>query len=114
PLSTVKIVNYRLPIAGGGYFRLYPYWLSRMGLKHINRQQKQFIFYLHPWEIDPEQPKISAGWLSRFRHYNNLDKCEARLRNLMSDFKFGTTWDVLNTLGLIEDSEAKAVVNSAA
>lgn len=114
PLSTVKIVNYRLPIAGGGYFRLYPYWLSRMGLKHINRQEKQFIFYLHPWEIDPEQPKISAGWLSRFRHYNNLDKCEARLRNLMSDFKFGTTWDVLNTLGLIEDSEAKAVVNSAA
>ena len=114
PLSTVKIVNYRLPIAGGGYFRLYPYWLSRMGLKQINRQQKQFIFYLHPWEIDPEQPKISAGWLSRFRHYNNLDKCEARLRNLMTDFEFGTTRDVLNTLGLIEEPKAKAVVDSAA
>ena len=102
PLSTAKIINYRLPVAGGGYFRLYPYWLSKMGLKQINRQQKPFIFYLHPWEIDPEQPRIAASWFSRFRHYNNLDKCEARLRNLMTDFKFGTTWDVLNTLGLID------------
>ena len=104
PLSTAKILNYRLPVAGGGYFRLYPYWLSKMGLQQINRQQKPFIFYLHPWEIDPEQPRIDASWLSRFRHYNNLDKCEARLRNLMTDFKFGTTWDVLNTLGLTDTS----------
>ncbi len=102
PLSTAKIINYRLPVAGGGYFRLYPYWLSKMGLQQINRQQKPFIFYLHPWEIDPEQPRIAASWFSSFRHYNNLDKCEARLRNLMTDFKFGTTWDVLNTLGLID------------
>ena len=104
PLSTAKIINYRLPIAGGGYFRLYPYWLSKMGLKQINRQQKPFIFYLHPWEIDPEQPRIETSWFSRFRHYNNLDKCEARLRNLMTDFQFGTTWDVLKTLGLTETS----------
>jgi polysaccharide deacetylase family protein (PEP-CTERM system associated) len=104
PLSAAKIFKYRLPVAGGGYFRLYPYWLSRMGLSQINRQQKPFIFYLHPWEIDPEQPRISASWFSRFRHYNNLDKCEARLRKLMTDFQFGTTWDVLNTLGLTEDT----------
>lgn len=102
PLSTAKIFNYRLPIAGGGYFRLYPYWLSRMGLSQINRQKKPFIFYLHPWEIDPEQPKISASRFSRFRHYNNLDKCEMRLRQLMKDFNFTTTWDVLNSLGLDE------------
>ncbi|MBL4711827.1 MAG: DUF3473 domain-containing protein [Gammaproteobacteria bacterium] len=101
PLSTAKIVNYRLPIAGGGYFRLYPYWLSKMGLKQINNQQKPFIFYLHPWEIDPEQPKIEASWFSRFRHYNNLDKCESRLQKLMTDFEFTTTWDVLDTLGLV-------------
>ena len=104
PLSTAKILNYRLPVAGGGYFRLYPYWLSKMGLKQINRQQKPFIFYLHPWEIDPDQPRISASWFSRFRHYNNLDKCETRLRNLMSDFQFATTWDVLSTLGLTDTS----------
>ena len=100
PLSTAKIINYRLPIAGGGYFRLYPYWLSKMGLKQINRQNRPFIFYLHPWEIDPGQPKISTSWFSRFRHYNNLDKCESRLQNLMTDFQFGTTWDVLTRLGL--------------
>lgn len=105
PLSTAKIINYKLPIAGGGYFRLYPYWLSRMGLKQINQQKKPFIFYLHPWEIDPEQPRISASWFSHFRHYNNLDKCETRLRNLMTDFQFGTTWDVLNTLSLTEVSD---------
>lgn len=100
PLSTARVLNYRLPVAGGGYFRLYPYWLSKAGLKQINRLQKPFIFYLHPWEVDPEQPRISASWLSRFRHYNNLDKCEPRLRKLMSDFQFSTTWDVLGDLGL--------------
>ena len=99
PLSTAKIFNYRLPVAGGGYFRLYPYWLSKAGLSQINRQHKPFIFYLHPWEVDPQQPRISASWFSRFRHYNNLDKCESRLRHLMTDFQFATTWDVLNDLG---------------
>jgi len=102
PLSTAKIINYRLPIAGGGYFRLYPYWLSRMGLKQISRQSKPFIFYLHPWEVDPGQPRIEASWFSRFRHYNNLDKCEARLRKLIADFEFGTTEKVLNNLGLLD------------
>ena len=106
PLSTAKIIKYRLPIAGGGYFRLYPYWLTKAGLTQINRQQKPFIFYLHPWEIDPEQPRISASWFSRFRHYNNLDKCESRLRMLMTDFQFGTTWDVLNALGLTDASDS--------
>ncbi len=103
PLSTAKIFKYRLPVAGGGYFRLYPYWLSKAGLKQINRQQKPFIFYLHPWEIDPEQPRISASWFSRFRHYNNLDKCEDRLRSLMKDFQFDTTWEVLKSLNLVHD-----------
>lgn len=99
PLSTAKVFNYRLPVAGGGYFRLYPYWLSKAGLKQINHQQKPFIFYLHPWEVDPDQPRVSTSWFSRFRHYNNLDKCESRLRSLMTDFRFATTRDVLNDLG---------------
>lgn len=102
PLSTAKLLSYRLPVAGGGYFRLYPYTLTRLGLGQINRRQQPFIFYLHPWEIDPDQPRISASWFSRFRHYNNLNKCESRLRSLMTDFEFGTACDVLNELGLIE------------
>jgi polysaccharide deacetylase family protein (PEP-CTERM system associated) len=100
PLSTAKIFSYRLPIAGGGYFRLYPYMLTKAGLGQINRRQQPFIFYLHPWEIDPQQPRIEASWLSEFRHYNNLDKCESRLRHLLSDFRFGTVWEVLSSLGL--------------
>ncbi len=101
PLSTAKLLKYKLPIAGGGYFRLYPYWLSRAGLRQINRKQKPFIFYLHPWEVDPEQPRISASRFSRFRHYNNLDKCEDRLRQLTSDFEFTTVEKVLQKQGLL-------------
>ncbi len=101
PLSTAKIMKYRLPIAGGGYFRLYPYWLSRTGLRQVNRRKKPFIFYLHPWEVDPEQPRISASRFSRFRHYNNLDKCEGRLRRLASDFQFSTVEKVLQSQGLL-------------
>ena len=101
PLSTAKFMKYKLPIAGGGYFRLYPYWLSRAGLRQINRKEKPFIFYLHPWEVDPEQPRISASRLSRFRHYNNLDKCEDRLRQLTSDFQFTTVEKVLQNQGLL-------------
>lgn len=103
PLSTVKIFSYRLPIAGGGYFRLYPYRLSKACLSQINRRQQSFIFYLHPWEIDPDQPRIPAGWLSRFRHYNNLEKCEARLKSLMGHFHFGTVLDVLHNQGLLKN-----------
>jgi polysaccharide deacetylase family protein (PEP-CTERM system associated) len=101
PLSTARVFGYRLPVAGGGYFRLYPYALTRAGLRQINRQGKPFIFYLHPWEIDPDQPRVAAAWLSRFRHYNNLGRCEGRLQRLMGDFSFGTTWEVLSDLGLV-------------
>lgn len=102
PLSTAKIFNYKLPVAGGGYFRLYPYSLSKAGLEQINRRQQAFVFYLHPWEIDPEQPRIEAGWFSRFRHYNNLDKCESRLQRLLADFEFTTARDVLTSQGLLD------------
>jgi polysaccharide deacetylase family protein (PEP-CTERM system associated) len=103
PLSTASVLGYRLPMAGGGYFRLYPYPLTRAGLRQINNKaSKPFIFYLHPWEIDVDQPRIAANWLSRFRHYNNLDKCEARLHKLMSEFQFTSTWDVLQDLGLVK------------
>ncbi len=101
PMSTVSILGYRLPVAGGGYFRLYPYCVTRTGLRHINRRENQpFIFYLHPWEIDQDQPRVRAGRLSHFRHYNNLEKCEARLQRLMTDFRFTTARDVLRSCGL--------------
>ena len=102
PLATAKILGFRLPVAGGGYFRLLPYWLSRWGLASINRNELQpFIFYLHPWEIDPAQPRVAASLLSRFRHYTNLGKCEARLKRLLGDFQFGTVRSGLEKLGLL-------------
>ena len=102
PLATATVLGFRVPVAGGGYFRLLPYWFSRWGLASINRrEQRPFIFYLHPWEVDPQQPRVSANWLSRFRHYTNLGKCEERLRRLLGEFQFGTARDGLVQLGLL-------------
>jgi polysaccharide deacetylase family protein (PEP-CTERM system associated) len=102
PLATARIAGMRIPVAGGGYFRLLPYWLTRRGLRSINEDEgRPFIFYLHPWEIDPDQPRIRAGRLSRFRHYTNLSACESRLRKLVSQFRFGTAADTLRYLALL-------------
>jgi polysaccharide deacetylase family protein (PEP-CTERM system associated) len=91
PLSTERVLGQTFPIAGGGYFRLYPYWFSRLIYRYRVKKKQPFIFYLHPWEIDPEQPKITnISTLSKFRHYNNLDVCETRLHKLLNEFQFGT------------------------
>lgn len=98
PISTARIMGVNLPVAGGGYFRLFPYAITRYALNSINKNfGKPFIFYLHPWEVDPRQPRVTAKWFSRFRHYNNLEKCEARLECLLSEFSFNTVESVLNT-----------------
>jgi polysaccharide deacetylase family protein (PEP-CTERM system associated) len=103
PISTRDYFGYRLPVGGGGYFRIYPYAFSRMALKGINNKLSQpFIFYLHPWEVDPDQPRIDTNWLSRFRHYNNLARCEKRLTKLLEDFRFGTVKQVLADLALLQ------------
>jgi polysaccharide deacetylase family protein (PEP-CTERM system associated) len=99
PLSTVGIMKRRLPVSGGGYFRLFPYWLSKAGLNRVNQNDRMpFIFYMHPWEIDEGQPKIKSSRLSEFRHYNNIHKFETRLLKLVSDFEFSTVSDVLQRL----------------
>jgi polysaccharide deacetylase family protein (PEP-CTERM system associated) len=103
PPSTARLLGQNLPAPGGGYFRLYPYALSRWLIQRVNRDEGQpAIFYLHPWEVDPDQPRVEAGWRSRFRHYNNLDKCEGRLRRLLQEFGFGTVRQVLTALGLLD------------
>jgi polysaccharide deacetylase family protein (PEP-CTERM system associated) len=101
PLSTLSVGGYRLPVAGGGYFRLYPYQLTRFALSSINRVEGQpFIFYLHPWEIDSAQPRNRAGWLSTFRHYTYLSQCEARLRRLLRAFRFAPVKEILPELSI--------------
>jgi polysaccharide deacetylase family protein (PEP-CTERM system associated) len=96
PPSTVRLLGKNLPMAGGGYFRLLPYGWTRWGIARVNRvEKKAAIFYLHPWEIDPDQPRMSVGRLSRFRHYRNLDQTEARLRRLLRQFSFAPLAQVL-------------------
>jgi len=101
PISTIRLLRQNIPIAGGGYFRLFPYWLVKRLLGHINRtEQRPFIFYLHPWEFDPGQPKIdNAPLKSRVRHYLNLDKVEGRFKTLLSDFNFVPIRDLIVSYG---------------
>jgi polysaccharide deacetylase family protein (PEP-CTERM system associated) len=102
PMSTASFGGMRIPVSGGGYFRLFPYWFVRSGLRRINRDDRMpFTFYLHPWEIDAEQPRVRVGLLSRVRHYTNLHKCEARLRRLLGEFRFTSMRNVLQQCGLL-------------
>jgi len=96
PMSTVRYGQRNFPASGGGFFRLLPYGVSRHALKRVNRSEGASIFYCHPWEIDPEQPRIkNLSASQKFRHYRNLDQTEKRLRRLVDDFEFTTVREVL-------------------
>jgi polysaccharide deacetylase family protein (PEP-CTERM system associated) len=102
PMSAATFFGVQVPVSGGGYFRILPYWVTRAGLKQINEKAgRPFTFYLHPWEVDPEQPRVKVGAFSRFRHYTNLHRCEARLRRVLGDFRFSTMRQVLEQRGLL-------------
>jgi polysaccharide deacetylase family protein (PEP-CTERM system associated) len=92
PVTTTKVLGRNLPAGGGGYFRLAPYGLSRWAIERVNRVDgKPAIFYMHPWEIDPEQPRVPGVSLkTRLRHYINLAQTEARLARLLTDFRWDT------------------------
>ena len=98
PMSTLTMFGRNLPCSGGGYFRLLPYSASRWAFRQVNERDRQpAIFYFHPWEIDPDQPRQNQAPLkSRFRHYLNLDRMEARLTRLLRDF----AWDRMDRIYL--------------
>ncbi len=104
PLTTAKVLGQAVPAAGGGYFRQYPYALSRWLFNRASHNQtKAQIFYLHPWEIDPDQPRVpNAGWFSNFRHYTNLSRCLPRLERMLGDFPFGTMSQSLGNIGEVQ------------
>jgi polysaccharide deacetylase family protein (PEP-CTERM system associated) len=110
PLTTVRVAGVDLPASGGGYFRLLPYWLTSLLLRRARRANgSPGIFYLHPWEIDPEQPRQEAApVLSRFRHYLNLEQTEPRLRRLLGSF----AWTRMDRLFLGEGSGPFPVIES--
>ena len=98
PIPTLKLFGRQTPIGGGGYFRLYPYALTKSLVnKYIAKEHQPYSFYFHPWEIDAEQPRLNNAPLkSRFRHYINLDSTYGKLERLLSDFSWGTMKQVYN------------------
>lgn len=109
PPTTMRVMATRIPIGGGGYFRLYPYRFTAWALRRANGEGWPFIFYLHPWEIDPGQPRIRTHPNAYLRHYLNLHRCEGRLERLLDDFRFGTVSEVLATLNLPAPVEVAAL-----
>lgn len=95
PIPTTYFGQRSIPIGGGGYFRLYPYSLSHYLIQRFLKQEQQpYSFYFHPWELDPQQPKMKDAPLkSKFRHYLNLARMECRLERLLQDFEWGTMKD---------------------
>ena len=91
PITTLRLFSRNLPSSGGGYFRLLPYAWSRWMLSRVNSHEKQSgVFYFHPWEIDPGQPRIEGiSSKTRFRHYFNIDRMAGRLNQLLGDFRWG-------------------------
>ena len=101
PPATLNLLGYRLPIGGGGYFRIYPYWFSKWALQSVNDNENlPFVFYIHPWELDTNQPRLETNAMSKFRHYHNLEESEQRLRKLIKHFKFDCMQNILSVLEL--------------
>jgi len=90
PAPAVQVLGLTMPVGGGGYFRLYPYWCTRYGLRRLNREGRPAAVYLHPWEFDAEQPRVSCSRATAFRHYVGLKRTHGRLLRLLGDFAFGT------------------------
>jgi len=89
PVTSVRFLGRNWPCGGGGYFRLLPYIVSESALARVNREGKSCVFYVHPWELDPEQPRVAGATLkSRVRHYINLDKVQPRLTRLLQSFRW--------------------------
>ena len=89
PMTTFRVSGSpNLPVGGGGYLRILPTWYTRLGLARARQENIPLICYIHPWEVDPEQPRIASSWKSRLRHYTNLGKTCARLKDLIDSGRF--------------------------
>lgn len=96
PITTTRLLGRNIPCGGGGWFRLYPYFISKWAIDRVTRSEgKSAIFYFHPWEIDPDQPRIDGiGSVARFRHFQNMKHMERRLLKLFGQYRWGTIPDV--------------------
>ncbi len=99
PIGTTRLFGINLPVGGGGYFRLFPLLMTRYGIRRVNVHEAQpIMFYFHPWELDPDQPRPPMPWYHRFRHYVGLNKQEVKLLRLFRSFHFTTVQEVLATV----------------
>jgi len=101
PASTVRLLGRNWPVAGGGYFRLLPYWMTSRALRRINhRDRAAALVYLHPWEFDTDQQRLPAPMKTRLRQYSNIGRTEARVRRLLREFKFAPIREAISFDGL--------------
>lgn len=107
PPSTVSICGVRIPIGGGGYFRIFPYGLFRALFRKAEVTDAPLVTYFHPWEVDPDQPRMEGSWLSRFRHYTNLHRTQERLSRFLTDFAFAPIKEVITPVREIYACAAK-------
>jgi len=115
PPSVWRVSKMNVPIGGGGYLRLYPLWLTCLGLRQINRDaERPFMVYTHPWEVDPDQPRLNGPWRSRFRHYVNLATTASKLRSLAREFEYDAMSAILEQRTSPERLPAAAGSASAA
>jgi polysaccharide deacetylase family protein (PEP-CTERM system associated) len=99
PMSCVQMGRWRIPCSGGGYFRQFPYAVTRALMRRCQADGREVIFYLHPWEIDPGQPRMTRMALTkRVRHYRNIERTEERLQQMLTEFKFTSIRNLLSSL----------------
>jgi polysaccharide deacetylase family protein (PEP-CTERM system associated) len=104
PPSTIALGGLTLPVAGGGYFRLYPEWLTHWAIRRLNNEAIPAQIYIHPWEVDPEQPRVPGlPWKSRLRHYINLGTTLDKFRRLLETHRFGPVSQILDEIGNLEE-----------
>jgi polysaccharide deacetylase family protein (PEP-CTERM system associated) len=105
PVATLPLLGRNLPVGGGGYFRLLPGSVTRAAVAALQRRGRPAALYLHPWELDPDQPRVPAPRFKRWRHYLNLDRTLPRLEALLERFEFGTMAEVLGERGMLDAAE---------
>jgi polysaccharide deacetylase family protein (PEP-CTERM system associated) len=111
PPTTIRRAKRNFGAAGGGYFRLFPYAITRYAIREVNEKERQpAMVYFHPWELDPDQPRISVRLRSKIRHYTNLGGMRKKIENLLRDFRFSTVWDVCKDRLATETPNREALI----
>lgn len=100
PISVRRVLGLTIPVSGGAYFRLYPYSITRTNIRAAERDKRPVVFYIHPWELDVDHPRLRFHWRARVTHYANLATTERKLRRLVSEFSF-------RPLGAVLENEAR-------